>query len=147
MELDGGGGHDKTSGTFSLYEAGLYTLGGFLHSLVADTPFREQRAHEVGGEFPTHPCRLVDDQEAMLYGFLGVGEGAFAHGREGVVGALRDEGEHTLHHMALAARRWTFEGDADRPPQQTRGHRQVQQLRYPRLPRNARLGQLPGESL
>src|SRR5215207_661947 len=125
MELDGGGGHDEPSRTFPLYEARLHSLRGLLHSLVADAPFREQRAHEVGGKLPAYSSCLIDDQEAMLYGLLGVGQGTFAHGREGVVGTRRDEGEHTLHHMALAAARGSLQGDADRPLQQTRCHSEV----------------------
>src|SRR5215207_4082307 len=115
VELDGGGGHDEASRSLPLYEPRFDALRGLLHGLVADTPLREQRAHEVGGELPAHTCCLVDDQEAMLYGLLRVGESAFAHGREGIVGALWDEGEHPLHHMALAAGRRTFERDTDRP--------------------------------
>src|SRR5687768_13290074 len=83
----------------------------------------------------------------MLYGFLGVGEGAFAHGREGVVGTLRYEGEHTLYHMALAAGRWTFEGDADRPRQQPRCHSEVQELSYFFFSGDARASQYSGEPL
>src|SRR5215212_3506485 len=140
MELDGSGRDYQPGRSFPLDEAGLYALRGLLHGLVADAPFGEKRAHEVGGELPAHSGCFVDDQEAMLYGLLQVGEGAFAHGRKCVVGTLRDEGEHPLHHMALAARRWTFEGDADRPLQQTRCHREVQQLGYPRFSSDARAG-------
>jgi hypothetical protein len=42
MELDGGGGHDKTSRTFPLNEAWLNALRGLLHGLVAHAPFRER---------------------------------------------------------------------------------------------------------
>src|SRR5215207_4988575 len=139
VELYGGRGHDEACWAFSLDETRLHTLGGLFHGLIANAPFRKQRAHEVGGEFTAHACRLVDDQEAMLYGFLGVGQGAFAHGRESVIGALRYEGEHPLHHMALAAGRWTFEGDADRPSQQPRRHSKVQELNYAYFPSAARL--------
>ena len=39
----------------------------------------------------------------MLYGLLGVGQGTFAHGGEGVVGTLGEEPEHLLDQVALAA--------------------------------------------
>src|SRR5215212_1061714 len=97
MKLDGSGSHDEACWALPLYETWLHALCGLLHSLVAYAPFREERAHQVGGELPTHPCRLVDDEEAVPYGLLGVGEGTVAHGREGVVCALRDEGEHSVH--------------------------------------------------
>src|SRR5215208_2701799 len=102
VELDGGGRDYQPGRPVPLNEARLHALRGLLHGLVADPPFREQRAHEVGGKVPSHTGCLVDDQEAELDRLLGVGEGAFAHGRKGVIGALRDEGEHTLHHMTLA---------------------------------------------
>src|SRR5215212_1599710 len=115
VEFDGGGGYDEARWALPFYEAWLHALRGLLNGLVADTPLREQRAHEIGSELPAHTGCLVDDQEAVFDGLLGVGEGAFAHGRERVVGALRDEGEHTLHQVALTPARGTFEGDADRP--------------------------------
>src|SRR5215203_4862487 len=73
-------------------------------------------------------------------------EGAIAHRRQSVVGTLREEGAYTFHHMALAAGRWTFEGDADRPTQQARGHREVEQLGYLLLTGDTRAGQLCSEA-
>src|SRR5919107_1177556 len=66
VEFYGRRGHDKTSWAFPLDEARLHALRGLLHSLVADTPLRKERAHQVGGELPAHPCGLVDDQEAVF---------------------------------------------------------------------------------
>src|SRR5829696_5424005 len=138
VELDGGGRDNQPGRSFSLDEAWLNALQGLLYSLVADTPLGEQRAHQVSGELPTHPRCLVDDQEAVLDRLLRVGQGAFAHGRESVVGVLWKKAAHSLDEITLAPGRWTFEGDADRLLKQARCEGQVQQLRYLRFSSYAR---------
>src|SRR5918998_249362 len=62
-----------------------------------------ERTHEVGGEVAAHPGGLVDHEEPVRERLLSVGEGTFAHSRQGVIRAVREEGEHALGQVALAA--------------------------------------------
>src|SRR5215211_6275984 len=146
VELDGRGRDHEACWSFPLDEAWLDALRGLLYGLITYSPLGEQRAHQVSVEVAVHASGLVDDQEAMPYGLLGVGQGAVAHGRKGVVGAHWEEGEHSLHQVALAAARGAFEGNADRTVQQAGGQRQVQQLGYPLLPGYARASQVNSEA-
>src|SRR5918994_1735064 len=113
VELEGRSGDYEACGTFALYEAGFETVSGLLDRFVADLPFGEEGANEVAREVAAHPLCLVDHEEAVLYGLLGVGEEAFAHGGEGVVGAFGEVGEDTLCQVGFAARGGTLDGDAN----------------------------------
>jgi hypothetical protein len=58
------------------------------YDLIAQAAFGEQRADEIGLEVAAKASRLVDDEEPVLDGLLGVGQGAFAHSGKRIVGTL-----------------------------------------------------------
>ena len=70
VELEGSGGDYEAGGSLALYEAGFETVPGLLNRFVANLPFGEEGAYEVGCEVAAHPLGLVDHEEAVLYGFL-----------------------------------------------------------------------------
>ena len=79
----------------------------------------------------------------MLYGFLGVGEGPFAHGGQSVVGALGEIREDARGQVGFAARRGTLDGDAYGLLKEAAGQGKVEELEDPRLAGDSGLFERP----
>ena len=67
----------------------------------------------------------------MLYGLLGVGEGAFAHGGQSVVGALGEIAQDARGQVGLSARGGTLDGDAYGLLKEAAGQGEVEELEDP----------------
>ena len=128
MKLEGRCGDDEASRSLALYEASFETVSGLLDGLVAYPSFGEKGANEVGREVAAHPFGLVDHEEAVLYGLLGIGKGAFAHGGQCVVGAIWEAGEDVLGQVGLSARGGTLDGDAYGLVEEAAGEGEVEEL-------------------
>jgi hypothetical protein len=101
------GGHDEPGRPLPLDKTALQPLRRLLHRLVPNAAFTQERADEVRGCVAAHPLsfvqdEFVQDEHAVLQRLVAVGQRPSRHGREGVVGLGREEGEHLFDEEALA---------------------------------------------